>query len=77
MIKISSETLKTLTCLCGICDCDPFDKNCAWVQHVDKPNPGEEQMRRIIVLMKKEIALNIKKAEAKKVKKTNGKRKSK
>lgn len=73
MIKISSETQNTLACLCGICDCDPFDKNCAWNQHVDKPNPGEEQMRRILVLMKKEITRNV----AAERNKLNGKRKRK
>lgn len=66
MIKISNATQKDLICICGLCEHDPFDPKCLYNQIVDKKNPAEEEYKRIITLMKKEITANTNKA------KTNG-----
>ena len=62
MIKISSETQKELICLCGLCDHDCLDNGCLYNQLIDKPKPEEDLYKRIISLMRKEVARNINKS---------------
>lgn len=71
MIKISSATQKELICLCGLCDHDYTNAKCPYYKMVDKRNPDEEMLKRILFLMKKEIQSNVNKEK----KKTNGTKK--
>lgn len=61
MIKISAKTQNDLTCLCGLCNHDAFDKQCLYNQIIDKDKPEEELHKRILTLMRKEILLNVNK----------------
>lgn len=58
MVKISNETQRNLICICGLCEHDMFDPKCLYNQIVDKEDPREEEYKRIILLMKKEIMTN-------------------
>lgn len=78
MIQISAKSQKDLICLCGLCDHDMFDTSCLYNQIVDKKNPSEELQKKILTLMRKEIALNAAKPPkttmgTAKTKTTNGK----
>lgn len=75
MIKISNATQKDLICICGLCDHEPFDPKCLFNQIVDKKNPAEEEYKRIMTLMKKEIAANTKKVKTNEQTKSKTKRK--
>ena len=61
MIKLSKVTQDELICLCGLCDHEPYDKNCHWVKMLDAPDPNLYQFKAISRIIKTETTLRLKK----------------
>lgn len=60
MKEISQKTIKELTCLCGLCEHEVYDKTCPYAKILDHDNVNELLFDRIIKLMRKEITENAK-----------------
>lgn len=61
MKEISQSTIKELTCLCGLCEHDTYDKKCPYAKILDTDKFNEKLFDRIIKLMRKEITNNARK----------------
>lgn len=80
MIKLSKETTKELTCICGLCEHDSYDRTCPWAQMLESSNPNRFQYDRLSKLIKFEVSYQQKKATKKNTKterKKNAKTESK
>lgn len=60
MKDISQNTIKELTCLCGLCDHEVYDKTCPYAKILDADNVNEQLFDRIVKLMRKEMTDNAK-----------------